>query len=349
MPRRLGEFSRCQATSHTVYHAMSRERALGYVRGRFMSAGAQVMDENHASERSSQPSHAGQSGITFSSERHDPVSEIRLRTDAEGFVYHDGSVFEELDGADRKTMQDRRVVPFISSLSKDPNRRSDELHLLRAGVNPFQISSVPDYASRAKNTHARANALSFLLEHRITGAEIPSAIERILMVERGQDTITVCLGLLAMNERSAGEERFIGYLEDRSSTRFRWVILQFFKEHGTLRGVPHVAALVEQMVRKRRRYQWMNDELVDAVEYLNRFIDQSHDVIRSLNTLVKYWHNLDYQEAHWIRIRCSWIGRRTLAPVPPPDSSSHTFGESPGVWMDKSRFKTPKFDPPSKT
>jgi hypothetical protein len=281
-------------------------------------------------------------GVTFSSEWHDPVSKIQLKKDpSTGELYHHGSYYEESRDASAVSEQHWAVRKHVSRLSKDPVLRSSQIRWLRARVNPFSGKDLLRYATTAKDPYGRACAMNDLDAFGLLHRSFVPSLARIARTDRFGENRAMALSLIAKLRGSAAEGMYLESLGD-PSFRYKFSPISLINDHGTSASVPAMAKYVKKAVRRKRTgFEWDSDVSV-AVKFLNRFLDRHPAVVDAFQDVVRYWHNLDYDEARCVEVNARYIGIRVLSPVEPEESDGPERVTIQASWGKRRLWKTGK-------
>lgn len=280
----------------------------------------------------------------YNSDWHDPVERPELLNDpVTGWPFHRGSLIQDPDHL-KLEAQDLRhpgVAPFRRRLSRDPSRASEEIWWLRRRINPFITKDLLRAAEQGKSEYTRGFPLEYMAKYRpARRADLPILL-RILRRERKMLVLAACFRVAVNLLKAKAQPLALAAMKD-PRWRFKYGLLWFFNHYGTVEAVPVVAEFVRRVVRRPRDFDGRETDLTLAIEFLNRMIDRSPLVIPAFCEVVRYWHNLSYDESDRIHSVALWIRLRTLEPVEPlPTNRRVKLQTGSGVrrlWKNKERF-----------
>lgn len=210
----------------------------------------------------------------------------------------------------RGELKPRKPIPpkLMNRLSRNPQKRIDQLRWHERGVNPLSASDFLAYADSAKNKAGRSLAVNALLEFQLVKPAHVPRICRYLWTDRSPDVQGTCTWVAGHALGRRAEPFLIKVLESTHVT-YKYTAALLLKDRATKRCVPVLASLVRSWSKKRAGMAMGDTERSLGVIILSRFA-KTHEAARvALEDIDKRWANLSPDEAESILRESAWMRR----------------------------------------
>ncbi len=203
-----------------------------------------------------------------------------------------------------------RVRPHAARLSRNELREFDEILYLKAGVQPWDPDAMLEHFRQIKGEAGRWCVLHHLIKYRVLRRRHLPVLCRALQDPASSVRGMVLSAIIGL-EGARAEPLVLAELEGgHRGDAYR--LMAYFREHGTRRAVPAVAAWVTRAVARRRRTESSETDLVLACEFLETQVDIDRRALSALADVVRKWPNVASEEADCLQTRVRWVGRRVI-------------------------------------